>query len=477
MVRTTQPAAAESAARTLGQEIESLADDIARSGGTAAERKELATRLKTLASKADSAQPPLGSKLVAPPRKRVPDFTRGGGTPQTIDLGADRKLKIGATALSVGIPGLFEIDADEDGVSISTPVGGVSVDEEGIAVESGGGGVHVGKDGVGVRHPNGAGVEIGNDGKVEFTPPRDPSESWPWFPGSGKDTPSVPSPIPGIDAMPFDIPIPIPRFVFQPFDIPVQIPRIAAETFSIPLPFPRPFPESFPVAIPFPSFGSHPLSWPASEPPPEPVPEPVLVDPLAKAIAAAVETWRPLARLRGLRVEGALALGAPGCLDGPEIEQLISAEAGIPGLQGDEQDFARAVAKTVAEAFAGWCDGVMVPGLPWYPAFALWPAPTAPPMANVPSPLASLPSSGTATLTRNSLLDSLIRSRLPAELDRSTRDRRHALARELADYFEAWLAARQVMQVMGQGPVPGFDPLYPKPVAGGTAESPGPCLF
>lgn len=476
MVRTSQPAPADLAARTLGQEIESLAADLARSGGTAAERKELANRLKTLASRAHTAQPSTGARLVAPPRKRVPDFTRGGGTPQTIDLGAERSLKVGVKALSIGIPGLFEIDADEGGVSIATPVGGVSIDEDGIAVESGGGGVHVGKDGAGVRQPNGSGVEIGKDGKVEITPPRNPADSLPWFPGAGSDPPSVPS-LPGIGAMPFDIPIPIPRFAFQPFDIPVQIPRIAVETFSMPLPFPRPYPDSFPVAIPVPSFGTHPPQWPAPKPPPEPTPAPVLVDPLAKAIAAAVETWRPLARMRGLRVEGALALGTPGCLDGPDIEPLIVAEAGIPGLQGDDHDFAKAVAKTVAEAFAGWRDGVMVPGLLWYPAFTVWPAPVAPPMPNVPSPLATLPSSGTALLTRASHLDNLIRSRLPAELDRSTRDRREALARELAVYFEAWLASRQVMQVMGQGLVPGYDPAFPKPVSGGTAESPGACLF
>jgi hypothetical protein len=476
MVRTRQPPAAEPAAKTLAQEIKSLADDLARSGGTAAERNALATRLKTLATRADTAQPSPGTRMVAPPRKRIPDFARGGGTPQTVDLGAERKLKIGARALSIGIPGLFEIDADEGGVSISTPVGGVSIDEDGIAVESGGGGVHVGKDGAGVRHPNGAGVEIGKDGKVEVTPPRNPSESLPWFPGAGKDPPSVPS-LPGFGTAPFDIPIPVPRFISQPFDIHVQIPRIVADTFSIPLPFPRPFPDFFPVAIPFPSFGKDPPSWPAPEPPAEPIREPVLADPLAKAIAAAIETWRPLARMRGLRVEGALALGEPGCLNGPDIEPLIEAEVGIAGLQGDDQDFAKAVAKTVAEAFADWRDGVMVPGLPWYPAFTLWPAPVAPPMPNVPSPLASLPSSGTALMTRSSHLDSLIRTRLSAELDRSTRDRRKALAREIAIYFEAWLASHQVMRVMGQGPVPGFDPMLPKPVAGGTAESPGACLF
>jgi hypothetical protein len=476
MVRTSQPAATESAARTLGQEIATLAEELARSGGTAAERKELATRLKTLATKADVVRPSTGTGLVAPPRKRIPDFTRGGGTPQTIDLGAERSLKVGARALSIGIPGLFEIDADEGGVSVSTPVGGVSIDEDGIAVESGGGGVNVGKDGIGVRQPNGAGVEIGKDGKVEITPPRNPADSLPWFPGAGKDPPSVPT-LPGVGSTPFDIPIQIPRFVSQPFDIHVQIPRIVADTFPVPLSFPRPFPDFFPVAIPFPSFGNQPTSRPAHEPPAEPIREPVLVDPLAKAIAAAVGTWRPLARMRGLRVEGALALGDPGCLDGPNIEPLIAAEAGIPGLQGDDRDFAKAVAKTVAEAFAGWRDGVMVPGLPWYPAFTVWPAPVAPPMPNVPFPLASLPSSGTALLTRSSLLDSLIRSHLPAELDRSTRDRRRALAHEIAAFFEAWIAARQVMQVMGQGPVPGYDPVFPKPVSGGTAASPGACLF
>jgi hypothetical protein len=58
MVRTPRLAANDPAAKTLGQEIESLADDLARSGGTAAGRKELAARLKTLAGRADTARSP-----------------------------------------------------------------------------------------------------------------------------------------------------------------------------------------------------------------------------------------------------------------------------------------------------------------------------------------------------------------------------------------------------------------------------------
>jgi hypothetical protein len=235
---------------------------------------------------------------------------------------------------------------------------------------------------------------------------------------------------------------------------------------------------SIPIYIPrfdLPPFPGIPTA-PAPERPAEPAPP--LSDPLAVAIAEAVELWRPQARIGGLRVEGASAFGSAGCLVGPVLKPIIWAQPSFTGLGGDEETFPQCVADAVSDGFRSWQQQLLVPGLPWYPAFAAWPGPIASPMPNVPTPLSACISPDVGAITSASRLKAEILTRVPTALFQAFEDRAKALARELSQWFEHWLAARQVTQVLGQGPVPSFAPpvVLVGPVAGGTAQASGPCL-
>lgn len=437
-------------------------------------------------------KPPL---LVPPPRPVVMARNAWDPPPVPFDPGSNRRIALTPGPVSLGIPGIVSVDVDEDGgVSVSTPVGGVTVDQDGVAVdagegrrvtvgkdgasvEAGGGRATVGKDGASLTFPGLGTVTVDRGGRVTVTPP----EGGPTLPGAPTDSPSpIGWPFPSIEAKPFEITIPVPRFVTEPFVIPIQIPRAQVDLLHIPLPFPRPDPQPVSIPVYIPRFDLPPFPGiPAAPKPERPTePAPALSDPLAVAIAEAVELWRPQARIGNLRVEGASAFGSAGCLVGPVLEPIIRAQPAFTGLSGDEETFAKCVADAVSDGFRSWQEQLLVPGLPWYPAFAAWPGPIASPMPNVPTPLSACISPDVGAITSASRLKAEILSRVPTALFQAFEDRARELARELSQWFEHWLDVCQVTQVMGQGPVPNFAPpvVLVGPVAGGTAQASGPCL-
>jgi hypothetical protein len=132
------------------------------------------------------------------------------------------------------------------------------------------------------------------------------------------------------------------------------------------------------------------------------------------------------------------------------------------------------VAKGVSKAFKNWQDQVMVPGLPWYPAFAAFPGPMAPPMPNLPMPLICcvsprmsdiiLPS--TMTKEMDDALDGDLKKKDPEKQYHALHD---AIATVLSLAFLMWLPSQQVMLVLGKGPIPTFAPPFVPvgPVVGG----------
>lgn len=103
----------------------------------------------------------------------------------------------------------------------------------------------------------------------------------------------------------------------------------------------------------------------------------------------------------------------------------------------------------------------MVPGLPWYPAFAAWPGPYAPPMPNVPTPLISCPSSKMTKITVASELKKSIYGNLPSPMKNSAIEAFvDAISTQLATHFLIWLASQKIINVLGKGPVPSFAPPY-----------------
>jgi hypothetical protein len=195
------------------------------------------------------------------------------------------------------------------------------------------------------------------------------------------------------------------------------------------------------------------------------------IDAICKAIDLAHGIWMLTAKLRNVRIDGPIAVGLPGCLDGPELEAHINIFmlGAAAGLRGKGQLATKAIAQGVSKAFKMYQDGVTVPQLPWYPSFALVSGAAAPPTSNVPTPLLSLPSTGLSRLQCTSVV-----SLMKAGLSGASFPYSSELFTCVADAFEKavmlWISAQQVTRVMGTGPVPGFrPPLMPGgPVVGGS---------
>jgi len=196
------------------------------------------------------------------------------------------------------------------------------------------------------------------------------------------------------------------------------------------------------------------------------------VSAVVSAFTAALDTWKGTAVFAGIVVNAVTATGAPGCLVGPPLGPLMTAR--FSTLSGDDRAIATAAAQGISTNFAAWQNGVIVPGLPWYPTFAAFPGPVAPPTPNIPVPLAALVSSGLAGMSDPTTLQAAMTAAASASL----RDRAKATFASIAPLvigkFQIMLVASMVKGVLGSGPVPTFAPPYVPvgPVVGGTAFSP-----
>lgn len=201
-------------------------------------------------------------------------------------------------------------------------------------------------------------------------------------------------------------------------------------------------------------------------------------DTMLDAVSYAHNMWRLQAKFQNITVMAISAIGMPGCLSGPELESLIKNAPMCAAMTGNMAKHRDAVAKGVSECFKKWQDNVTVPGLPWYPAFAAFPGPMAPPMPNVPTPLMACPSAMMAEIVAPSQMATAMDNALDSELKGKDNDKQYealhkAIATVLSVAFLAWLPQQQVMLVMGKGPIPTFAPPYVPvgPVVGGDILS------
>ena len=189
----------------------------------------------------------------------------------------------------------------------------------------------------------------------------------------------------------------------------------------------------------------------------------------------ALDLWRAQAKFQNLRIMAVSAIGSPGCLSGSSIESNIK-NFSLPTASGNEKKWRDAVAKGLADSFKSWQDGVMIPGLPFYPAFAAFPGPYGPPMPNVPFPLITCPSSGLAKMTPATLKQAMCSNFSLDDPDDQFGALAQAIGTAVAAAFLAWLPMQQIMMVMGKGSIPTFAPPWVPVgpvIAGDNIATPG----
>ena len=199
-----------------------------------------------------------------------------------------------------------------------------------------------------------------------------------------------------------------------------------------------------------------------------------LHDTMIDAVGFAHNMWKLQAKFQNLQVMAIAAIGSPGCLDGPELESLIKNAPMCAAFTGNKAKYRDAVAAGVSKCFKDWQGQVMVPGLPWYPAFAAFPGPMAPPMPNIPTPLIACPSAKMASICAPMDMKSAMIDALDGDLKQKDKSKQHealfdAIATVLSLAFLMWLPQQQVMLVLGKGQIPTFAPPFVPvgPVMGG----------
>jgi hypothetical protein len=190
------------------------------------------------------------------------------------------------------------------------------------------------------------------------------------------------------------------------------------------------------------------------------------LDGICTAICSAWSQWQSAATLVGVIVNAVTATG--GNVVGPPFGPLILSSA--PMASPQEMKYSNAIANTIGTSWLSYTLGIKVKGMPWYPAFAAFPGPMAPPMPNVPCPVIALSSAASAVGA----------SAMKGQMIGALGDPKAQWHKEIFDAvcsaFEKchtiWEASTMVTNVLGTGPIPTFAPPYVPvgPVVGGTAN-------
>ncbi len=188
------------------------------------------------------------------------------------------------------------------------------------------------------------------------------------------------------------------------------------------------------------------------------------IDGICDAICNAWSQWQSAATMVGVIINAVTAAG--GQVVGPPWTPLIMASA--PKDKPQKMSYSTAIATAIGTGWLSYTSTIKVPGMPWYPAFAAFPSPVAPPTPNVPCPVAAL-TQVTTSVSANALKGNMV-----GLLADPTALHHDELFASIADAFEKcfmlWQVSTMVTNVLGMGPIPTFAPPYVPvgPVVGGV---------
>jgi hypothetical protein len=190
------------------------------------------------------------------------------------------------------------------------------------------------------------------------------------------------------------------------------------------------------------------------------------IDGICSAICSAWSEWQSMAAMTGVVIIGPLA--SVGQVVGPPLMPLIMKSA--PKMTPMELKFSNAIATAISNGWLAYTATIKIPSLPFYPAFAAFPGPLAPPMPNIPVPVIAL-TQVTASISKDALKSMMI------GLLADPRAQHHVelfdcVADAFDKCFKIWQASTMVTNVLGTGPIPTFaPPVVPAgPVVGGTGN-------
>lgn len=188
------------------------------------------------------------------------------------------------------------------------------------------------------------------------------------------------------------------------------------------------------------------------------------IDGICDAICSAWSTFQSAATLVGVVINAVTA--SVGQLVGAPLTPLILAQG--PKASPAELKFTQTISTVVGTAFTTWQATVKVPGLPWYPAFAAFPSPVAPPMPNVPVPLIAL-TQVPASMQAPALHGQMVGQHGDPKAQHSS-ELFDCIAKAVNQCFTTWTATTMVTNVLGTGPIPTFAPPFVPvgPVVGGV---------
>jgi len=189
------------------------------------------------------------------------------------------------------------------------------------------------------------------------------------------------------------------------------------------------------------------------------------IDGTCEAICSAWSDWQRMASMVGILINAMAAAG--GQIVGPPWQPLILMKA--PKGSPQEAKFSNAIATVISNGWMQFTATVKVPMLPWYPAFAMFAGPVAPPMENTRVPFALLtqvPVSISAQVMKQQMVGMLGDPQAPFHAE---------LFECICDAFEKcyniWKTTTMVTKVIGMGAVPSFNPFTPAgPVVAGVGN-------
>lgn len=186
------------------------------------------------------------------------------------------------------------------------------------------------------------------------------------------------------------------------------------------------------------------------------------IDAWCDAICSAWGQWQSLASMTGVMINAITA--TLGQVVGPPLTPLILASA--PKASAMEMKYSNVIATVIGTTWLQYTATIKVPGLPWYPAFAAFPSPVAPPTPNVPCPV--------ITLTQVPPQPAMMKQQMVGQLADPQAPFHSELFEAICDAFDKcfkiWQTSTMVTNVLGTGPVPTFAPPYVPvgPVVGGV---------